>query len=509
MQQVFVETKSNNTSSEPTNTTSEFSSTTPEYDTTTPEYDTTTPEYDTTTPELTSTTSEHGSATPEFSSITPRQESTTPEPSSTTSEYHSTSSESTSTSTAFSTTTTSGPTTMRSKSTNKNSKSSTTTSRYHGSTFGYNDTDSGPPGINNFWQFSVNMSSARYQPSTTLTTDENFVIISGSSSIYDFPSVSTSNIDILTKYGNLISSQDLIYMRNFHTIDHLPSSNLILFAGGINAPNGNKLGNAELFDLTNGTTRLINMSSVRFDHQSTVINSSNKIVLIGGTNEDGTVSDSGDTFDGHEFTSVFNQMTYGRRYHTMTYLPTIHKILIIGGETTIQCISTILDTIELYNIDTNMFESLDNITMSSPRSLHTATYLPPPYNQVLILGGSSNGTNVLDTYEVFDVSSLSFINHGTLSSSHAAHTATLLKNKIDILIVGGYSSNEAIDVSYQPIAPCELFNIIAMTTTIAANMSIPRAFHTAVLLPNTNDVLCCGGVDSSNTPLSSCERYIF
>jgi hypothetical protein len=85
----------------------------------------------------------------------------------------------------------------------------------------------------------------------------------------------------------------------------------------------------------------------------------------------------------------------------------------------------------------------------------------------------------------------------------------LLKNKIDILIVGGYSSNEAIDVSYQPIAPCELFNIKIMSTTISANMSIPRALHTAVLLPNTNDVLCCGGVDSYNTPLSSCERYIF
>ncbi len=220
---------------------------------------------------------------------------------------------------------------------------------------------------------------------------------------------------------------------------------------------GTKLNDAELFNLTTGRTTLINMSSIRFDHQSTMIDSSNKIVLIGGTNENGTVSNSGDVFDGYTFTSVPNQMIYGRRYHTVSYLPTINKILIVGRETTIDCVPKILNTVELYNINTNMFESLTNIIMSSPRSLHTAT---------------------------------------------------LLKNNIDILIVDGYSSNEAIDVSYQPIAPCELFNIPTMSTTIIANMNVPRAFHTGILLPTTSDVLCCGDVDSNNTPLSSCERYI-
>jgi WD40 repeat protein len=167
----------------------------------------------------------------------------------------------------------------------------------------------------------------------------------------------------------------------------------------------------------------------------------------------------------------------------------------------------ILDTIELYNFDSNMFESLDSIRMSTPRSLHTATYIPSPYNQVLIVGGTNNGTNTLNTYEIFSVSTLSLIKTGTIQSKRAFHTATLLKNNVDILINGGYSLDEAINVSSQSMAPCEIFNMTTMASTIVANMNVPRASHTAILLPNSGAVLCCGGVSSSNAALASCERY--
>lgn len=352
------------------------------------------------------------------------------------------------------------------------------------------------------------MSLPRYQPSDAITADGISVIISGSSTIYDFPSPSLSTIDTFNEDGVLVSSKNMSVPRNFHTTNYFPSSNTILFAGGINAPNGTKLQNAELFNLSTSTSTLINMSTIRFDHQSVVINSLNKIILIGGTNENGTESITGDVFNGTTFTPALNQMQNGRRYHTITYLPTIRKVLIAGGETTIDCNRTILNTIELYNIDTNMFETLNTVKMSSPRLLHTATYISSPLPLVIFIGGSSNGTNTLNTYEIFNVTSLTLTTNGTIQSARAAHSATLLNSNNSILLVGGYTSNEEINLSTQPIAPCEIFNITTMSSITVANINTPRALHTAVSMANTDEVLCCGGVNSNNVALSSCERYI-
>jgi hypothetical protein len=72
-------------------------------------------------------------------------------------------------------------------------------------------------------------------------------------------------------------------------------------------------------------------------------------------------------------------------------------------------------------------------------------------------------------------------------------TASLSKNNVDVLIIGGHLSDEAIDVANQPIAPCEIFH----TTTMSSSM-----------VANTGPVLCCGRVNLNNTALASCKRFI-
>jgi hypothetical protein len=69
-------------------------------------------------------------------------------------------------------------------------------------------------------------------------------------------------------------------------------------------------------------------------------------------------------------------------------------------------------------------------------------------------------------------------------------------------------SDETSDISYQPIASCELFNMSTMSSSIKANINVPRASHTAILIPATGVVLSCGGVSSNNTALADCEGYI-
>jgi hypothetical protein len=67
--------------------------------------------------------------------------------------------------------------------------------------------------------------------------------------------------------------------------------------------------------------------------------------------------------------------------------------------------------------------------MSSRRAGHTATYIPISADKVFIAGGGSNETNILDTFDVFDASTLSFVKSGMMKEKRSFDTATLLENK--------------------------------------------------------------------------------
>lgn len=101
-------------------------------------------------------------------------------------------------------------------------------------------------------------------------------------------------------------------------------------------------------------------------------------------------------------------MAYRRIGHTVNYLPTINKILITDGSNGNPDNLIFFDSFELYDVTTNRFQPITSSRMSSRRAGHTANYIPVPINKVLIVGGGSNETNILNTYDIFDVSTLSF-----------------------------------------------------------------------------------------------------
>jgi hypothetical protein len=170
---------------------------------------------------------------------------------------------------------------------------------------------------------------------------------------------------------------------------------------------------AELFNSISGVTSIVSMSMDRATHKSAVIPNSNKTVLIGGQNSSYLAINTGDVFDGTQFMPVHNTMIHGRIGHTVTYLPTINKVLITGGSNGNTDDPQFSDTVEWYDVRTNMFQTF-GVRMSSKRAGHTATYIPVPFNKVLIVGGGSNQTNVLNT---FDVLTLSFVANGTMKKN--------------------------------------------------------------------------------------------
>jgi hypothetical protein len=81
------------------------------------------------------------------------------------------------------------------------------------------------------------------------------------------------------------------------------------------------------------------------------------------------------------------------------------------------------------------------------------------------------------------------------------HTATLLPNG-KVLIVGGYNGGS--------LRTCELIDPSNnYSVTLAANLTTNRYYHTTTLIPDNYNgtVLVCGGYNTANIPVNTCELY--
>lgn len=347
---------------------------------------------------------------------------------------------------------------------------------------------------------ATNMTSPRMYHTSTFIPQDTTVLIAGGFNPSSISALITADRFLVTNDSlPIVSTKNMSIARFDHTADLVPASNLVLLSGGTSGtflPHNT----AELFNPISGVTSTISMSTERATHKSAAIHNANKIVLIGGQNSSYIAINTGDVFDGTRFYPVQNTMIEGRVGHTVTYLPTIDKVLITGGSNGNPDQVVFSDTVEFYDVKTNRFQRLANVRMSSRRAGHTATYIPAPVNQVLIVGGGSNETTVLDTFDIFDVSTLKFIKSGTMKEKRTFHTSTLLTNNKQVLLVSGRTS-----VTDDQLAACELFNPVTMSSSLVECLNERRFFHTATLVPSTGNVFVCGGVDSNKQALASCE----
>jgi hypothetical protein len=136
--------------------------------------------------------------------------------------------------------------------------------------------------------------------------------------------------------------------------------------------------------------------------------------------------------------------------------------------------------------------------MSAQRANHTATYLPSPLNMILIAGGGQ------PTFDLFNGTTLSFeIYGGSMMFDRSEHTATLLDNGL-VLLIGGRSVTAS-----EVFLSCEIFDPTNKSFSLGSSLNIARYGHTATLIESDNQtILICGGRDSNNTLLNSCELYI-
>ncbi|CAF4413663.1 unnamed protein product [Rotaria socialis] len=226
--------------------------------------------------------------------------------------------------------------------------------------------------------------------STTTTTGTNgSVLITGG---YNAVVGLASTEKYIPSTGCFQTMSCMSVARYLHTADQLPSlSSFVIIAGGYNTVSG-VLNTADLFDPMTGNIITIALTSLRYARRSVVFNAS-KLVLIGGGNGVTTIA-TGDVFTAGSpslFTSANNAMPMAPFWHTATDLGNNSYLAFIAGGMDGRAI--FFSAVALYQASSTAFISLvAGVNMPTTRAYHTATYLPAPYNQVLLTGGNLDST---------------------------------------------------------------------------------------------------------------------
>jgi len=174
-----------------------------------------------------------------------------------------------------------------------------------------------------------------------------------------------------------------------------------------------------------------------------------------------------------------------------------------------------LSSCEIFNPATASWS--ETSPMSTPRQTHTITALPD--GRIVVTGGQItgeyDGAVETNSIEIFDPTSHTWSNGGTMMTARQSHTATLLEDST-ILITGGYNSAGEffVDSSVTPsgsnnvLASCEIYNPQTLTSHYVTPLILGRHDHSATLL-GTGEVLVEGGRSggSSSIYMNECEVY--
>ena len=172
------------------------------------------------------------------------------------------------------------------------------------------------------------------------------------------------------------------------------------------------------------------------------------------------------------------------------------KVLVAGGY--IGNGSSDLSSAELYDPTTGTWTNTGSLNVA--RSENAATLLPN--GKVLVVGGQGNTSSSISSAELYDPTTGTWTNTGSLNTGREGHSVTLRPNG-QVLVAGGFGNSTS-------LASAELYDPATGVWTYTGSMNLGRWDHTATLLPN-GKVLITAGKLSTNKPgaplTSSTEQY--
>jgi hypothetical protein len=320
-------------------------------------------------------------------------------------------------------------------------------------------------------------------------------------SIEETTVTASATVTVTTSSSGFTPTGSLNVARGLHTATLLPDNKVLVAYGSNSSAYTNATGyvglsSIEVYDAGTGTfTEIVGDSGAGiYGHTATLLQNG-KVLLAGGFvnsvwDYGGSTSANGaGLYD--SATGVFSgtgNMTANRGDHTATLLAN-GKVLIAGGADQ-DPTGTGLASAELYDPSTGTFTQTGSMAVG--RFLHTATLLQN--GKVFIVGGALTSTSdPVATAEVYDPATGTFTMTGAMATAREQHTATLLADG-RVLIVGGATSAGAGD----PTATAEVYDPSTGSFSVTGSMAEARTYHTATLLPS-GEVLVAGGGDENST----------
>ena len=228
------------------------------------------------------------------------------------------------------------------------------------------------------------------------------------------------------------------------------------------------------------------MATARWQHTATALPDGR--VLIAGGYGRSTVLASAELYD--PATGSFSptgSMATARRADTATLLAD-GRVLIAGGDQNpYSSTYTFFASAELYDPATGSFSPTGSMTTT--RAGNTATLLAD--GRVLIAGGIGA--------ELYDPKKGSFSPTGSMTTAHWGQTATLLSDG-RILIAGGNDQSTV-------LTSAELYDPATSSFSPTGSMATPRGYHTTTLLPDGRVLIAGGLAEQVSMGLASAEVY--
>jgi len=353
-----------------------------------------------------------------------------------------------------------------------------------------------PPESAPSWSFTGSLNAHRNNHTATLLPNGKVLVAGGNSGAGIQGILNSAELyDPATGTWSLTASLNV--PRSFSTATLLPNGK-VLVAGGTSSPSS-VTATAELYDPATGTWSLTgNLNTTRFWHSATLLQNG-KVLIAGGHGGQDGPRHSAELYDPASGTwsvtgRLLNTGGAGRIMHTATLLQN-GKVLVVGGIDG-DDFEVSFSSAELYNPDTGTWSVAGSL--STTRALHTATLLQN--GKVLVVGGSTAS----DSAELYDPATDTWSHAGTLSR-RSSHTATLLPNG-QVLIAGGANSGNGVG-GLTSLNSAELYDPSTGTWSNTAHLNTARYGHTATLLQN-GKVLVAGGFDNTlSGTLNSAELY--
>jgi hypothetical protein len=205
------------------------------------------------------------------------------------------------------------------------------------------------------------------------------------------------------------------------------------------------------------------------------------------------------------FTPI-GSMSEPRGAHSAILLPNGKVLIVNGGQLDIDDLLIPIAWAELFDPSQQSFTQTG--TPCRTREFHTATLLAN--GKVLVAGGNEfdgypTWLAPTETSELYDPTTGTFANTGSMSVGRTYHTATLLVDG-RVLIVGGWTNNgSGLSTTTESLASSEIYDPATETFSPGGNMSSPRAGHTATRLAS-GKVLIVGGQNDQGA-LATAELY--